>query len=475
MRRVAVQVPVALFTALVVAAVQCVFWSRVIPIWIPLAVVGLAVLAYFRPQRALLAVAVLAPLEGLWEPLLGVRMRGAEAVVLAFLTGALVRGWTIHRFKSVLTDRLNISALVLAAIVSASCIIQLWEPARDRRDFVDYILEHYLTSFRRYGSLFFAMLLLEGLALLVYAAHYCRARPELAAKLARMVVISAVAAAAYNFWFFAHELMETGEPAARLAEFFLQQRWSAHVGDVNAAGSFFAMTMSMAIGSSLSDRRHRTAWAAAGFILGVALWMTASRSAITAVLVVGTISLARAVFAQSVARRRAVVLTAAAVVALAAFSAQYFLSRPSTATASRAVSIRWLFLETTLHMVRTHPVAGVGIGQYARSSGEYAPPELLAIYRSENAHNNFAQIAGELGLPGLAAFLGVLVVSFSHLRRLQRPSPVTISAIAGLAVFILSWLGGHPLLVPAVAYPFWLTLGVVAGARSDIISTDFHG
>jgi hypothetical protein len=34
--------------------------------------------------------------------------------------------------------------------------------------------------------------------------------------------------------------------------------------------------------------------------------------------------------------------------------------------------------------------------------------------------------------------------------------------VLGLAVFILTWLGGHPLLVADVAYPFWITLGVVA-------------
>ena len=35
--------------------------------------------------------------------------------------------------------------------------------------------------------------------------------------------------------------------------------------------------------------------------------------------------------------------------------------------------------------------------------------------------------------------------------------------IAGLAAFILTWLGGHPLLVGEVAFPFWIVLGVAAG------------
>jgi hypothetical protein len=34
--------------------------------------------------------------------------------------------------------------------------------------------------------------------------------------------------------------------------------------------------------------------------------------------------------------------------------------------------------------------------------------------------------------------------------------------LLGLCAFVLTWLGGHPLLVPDAAYPFWITLGVAA-------------
>ena len=34
--------------------------------------------------------------------------------------------------------------------------------------------------------------------------------------------------------------------------------------------------------------------------------------------------------------------------------------------------------------------------------------------------------------------------------------------LLGLAAFILTWLGGHPLLVAEAAYPFWIALGVAA-------------
>ena len=150
---------------------------------------------------------------------------------------------------------------------------------------------------------------------------------------------------------------------------------------------------------------------------------------------------------------------------IGAFAAQYFLVRPLNATPSQAVNIRWMFLETTARMLADHPVFGVGIGQYARWSTHYSSPELLQIYTRENAHNNFAQIAGELGVVGLASFIAVLALCLWPARR---GPPAIAPALAGLAAFIVSWLGGHPLLVPEVAYPFWLTLAIVPGVASDL-------
>jgi hypothetical protein len=115
-------------------------------------------------------------------------------------------------------------------------------------------------------------------------------------------------------------------------------------------------------------------------------------------------------------------------------------------------------------MLQKEPLFGVGIGQYGLWSSEYAPPELLKFYPSENAHNNFAQVAGELGFVGLVAFVGLLVASLVRDKQTSHPSPVLLMpAISAIAVFVLTWLGGHPLLVPEVSYPFWLALGLASG------------
>ena len=461
---------IAIFTAVVLVLIQTVFWSPSITAAMGIVAIGTAVVAYFRPHNGLLVLAAIAPLGAVWGPLLGDRVRGGEALVLAFLAGALLRGWTLHRFWRLPWDRLQLAALLFGLLVAASCLEQLWLLGATSRSLFDYLIRHYLTSFRGFGAIFSAMLILEGLALLVYTAHYCRIQPDLGWRLARMLVIGAIAAAAINFWFFVHELIETGEPRARLVDFFVRLRWSAHVGDVNAAGSFFALFMFVAFGLALKDRTYRAAWTGAGAMLGLALWMTKSRTAVSAVLVVGALYIVRATIVRSISWWRLVILAVAVSALMVGFASQ--VARSSAA--ARSVNYRRMFLETTSHMIEAHPVFGVGIGQYARWSAHFSSPALIAIYPRENAHNNFAQVAGELGLTGLAAFVAVLAVCLWPRDRSRSGHPVVAPVLGGLAVFIVSWFGGHPLLVPEVAYPFWIALAIVPGTTSDIISRP-HG
>ena len=159
----------------------------------------------------------------------------------------------------------------------------------------------------------------------------------------------------------------------------------------------------------------------------------------------------------------------AAGVVLAVGAAIFLVFGTRGGTQSLAVSIRWVFLQTTLRMLFAEPAFGVGIGQYNLWSAHFAPPELFKLWRPDNAHNNLAQIAGELGLIGLTTFLIVLAVSLRS--RIAAANSLRWPLIAGVATFILTWLGGHPLLIPEVAYPFWITLGVAAA----FVAADFKG
>ena len=162
-----------IFTGVVILLLQPVFVSNAIFGWMTAIAIGVAVISYFRPHHGLLILAALTPLGPTLGALLGIPARESEALVLAFLAGVLLRGWALHQFRDVPLTKLHASAVLFAGVVALSCLA---DPAlRNRRGGL-YVTQHYLTSFRGLGMIFSAMLLVEGLRALLYAAHCCRTR-----------------------------------------------------------------------------------------------------------------------------------------------------------------------------------------------------------------------------------------------------------------------------------------------------------
>ena len=474
--RSVIRASLVLFTGVVLLLIQSAFWSSRVSAWMQAIIFATALLSYFRPHYGLLALAALAPLGQVGSRTLDSQMRGAEALVLAFLAGALVRGWTLREFRMFPSTRLEIAVLIFGFVVAASCIEQIWL-MQIQMDFAwpfaQNVLSHasryYLTSSRGFGLLFRAMLLLEGMALLMYAARYVRQYPQFGERLVVMIVVGAAGTALLTVWHVAAELMNTGQAQGRFVEFFAAQRWTVHVSDVNAAGSFFAMGMFIALGMAVRRSPYRFAWIATTCLLAGTTWMTHSRTAIAAVLLVLICIAAAVTVGRNIGVAKTIAVTAAASIALAVALWHYLGPRYFGGGAQRAIRIRWLFLGTTWRMLGAEPVFGIEIGQYFLWSREFATPEMLTYYQRENAHNNFAQIAGELGLAGLLSFVVVLGISLWRRGTDRTPNVVFMPVLAGLSAFILTWLGGHPLLVAEVSYPFWITLGVAAA----FVAADF--
>ncbi len=466
--RLLIRVSIAAFTVIVLLLIQSAFWSNRVSLWMQLIILATALLSYFRPKYSLLLLAAIVPLGQIGSRTLNSNMRGAEALVLAFLAGALVRGWTLRQFRSFPSTRLETAALVFGLIVAASCIEQLWF-LQIQRDYpwpfiegvLGYASQRYIATWQGFGMIFFAMLLLEGLALLLLTERYSREDERFARRLTFMLVAGAVGTALLTIGVVAREFWEAGPTQTGFVEFFSVNRWSVHIGDMNAAGSFFAMMMFIAVGIALINRMHRAYWLAAGALLLCATLMTGSRTAVATVGLLAVLVAGRFAFKTSSSLVR-VTLALAAVLAIA--GSVYLTSRTTTATGappSEAITIRKLFLQTTANMLAAEPAFGIGIGQFNLWSWRFGPPELLTVYKGDNAHNNFAQIAGELGGLGLAAFVAVLAWSL-WAPRVRDGGDLRAPIVIGLAAFILTWLGGHPLLVPEVAFPFWMALGLAA-------------
>lgn len=99
-----------------------------------------------------------------------------------------------------------------------------------------------------------------------------------------------------------------------------------------------------------------------------------------------------------------------------------------------SIGIRLDYYSTSLAIIRDHPLVGVGTGGFERAytaqvQGSGVPP-------SNNPHNQYLLLTAQLGLPGLAAFIGLLVVAWRAARRL--PTAFETDAARGLVLALAS-------------------------------------
>ena len=477
--RLLILASLALFTAVVLLLIQSAFWSTHVSAWMQAIIFATALLSYFRPQYGLLALAVLAPLGQVGSRTLDSNMRGAEALVLAFLAGALVRGWTLREFRTFPSMRLEIAALIFAFVVAASCLEQIWF-LQIRRDFpwpftqelFSYASRNYLTDYRDFSMIFRAMLLIEGLALMVYTLRYARRATQFPERLVLMIIVGAVATALLTIGHIVSQVRDVGNSQSSLFARLFAERWTAHTGDVNAAGAFFAMGMVIAAALAWRAHPHRPWLIGAASVLAIVMVMARSRTALGGVMLTLACLVSAATIGRVIGIAKAVTIAMVATLALAVTAWHVLGPDYFGSGAVIAVRVRWLFLGTTWRMLLAEPLFGIGIGQYFLWSESFATPEMFQYYRQENAHNNFAQVAGELGTIGILTFVIVLILALKRIDA-KGSSRFAMAVWLGLALFILTWLGNHPLLVPEVAIPFWLTLGV-AGAFAAVDSNTRH-
>ena len=211
-----------------------------------------------------------------------------------------------------------------------------------------------------------------------------RQRPTLAVTLPAALAASAAIAALLERAALARHRIAGGARALPAIGY----RVSAHVADVNAAGSYFAM---IAV-------PRRSAWRCASAATGARSGCAPGRRERGRPLAVrvaqrawrGAASVAdrrRAVGRDQPvrARARAAALAVAVLVAARrrAVRARLLESDPDY----RGVGFREQFIATSLRMIAARPLFGVGEGQYYRSSPLFLSPQLAWTYGVENAHN----------------------------------------------------------------------------------------
>jgi O-antigen ligase len=146
------------------------------------------------------------------------------------------------------------------------------------------------------------------------------------------------------------------------------------------------------------------------------------------------------------------------------------------------VSFRWRqgMWDKSVRMIRDRPMLGWGVGAYPMQQALYFHPDVptraqiqIAVLGRgllENAHNTYLQLAAELGLPGLALYLGVFGAFFgTGLRALPRlrkgfRRSVLIAALAAAAAHLVSAIGSPAWEFAECSLFLWavLAIGMVA-------------
>jgi hypothetical protein len=443
-----------------------------IPAFVSIALIGLCALSIFRPDAALYVVACGVPIAA-W---LGRHVNGSvswpETLAVAFCAGYCARG---SRQRTRERDSLDAPILLAAALVAASLAVQFFIDAWRfgggpiRADLSELLTSRYFVSAASFDPVDAAMRLLESLVLLRAAASASREDARTGPRLIAWIVCGASAAALLNLlrlWVSADRV------EAAVAEFvriLMTERVNVHYGDVNAAGSYFVMTFLAAIGLALRPRG--LPWLIAALLVGSSVWITGSRTAVMAGLLAMTVPAGAIVWRLGPSSVRRTTLAAAGLTfaLLSAVAAYSIPERGNQQSVSSAAHVRWELARTSFRMTAVSPSFGVGIGRFYSRSGEFSSPELLRAFPPaihENAHNNFLQILAELGIVGLIVLVWLLLAAARlcvQLLRADERDPLRWAAVTGLFAFVLSWLGGHPLLIDEPAFTFWLLLGAVSG------------
>jgi O-antigen ligase len=460
------------FTSLLVA----VFRIDHVGAEIEIAVLLVATLAAVSPAAALPVLAAIVPIAAfVVSRYANPAVAWPGVLVVAGLTGfslhALtrrVRGRHLHSTLAV--PAILFGALVIASMVAHLAVMRLRFGPAFGDVVVSYLTRSQFFDARSFPALHAGLLLLEGLVLFAVVARECEARPALMPLVLKTSAIGAVFAAAINVFTLARAAARGDDFWSALARYASTLRWSVPYADVNAAGSYFLMGALLAAGAGAAVTGvRRVSWAAAAVLVSGALWLTGSRAAVLAGILGVAVTFAIVHLSRAGSRhvRRAAALAAVACLVGIGLTAA-LPKRGTQKSTSTALDVRLGLAQASARMIASRPVFGIGLGEFYQRSGEFSSPDLVQLFPPavhENAHNNFLQVAAELGLAGGLTFAwliaAILTLAFRGAARTRRAAD-TLRA-AAVAGFIITWLGGHPLLIPDIAFPFWIAAGALAG------------
>ena len=133
--------------------------------------------------------------------------------------------------------------------------------------------------------------------------------------------------------------------------------------------------------------------------------------------------------------------------------------------ASISMGTRLFMYKNTIPLILDHPYLGTGIGMFRYAFTPYRPPQRTNFWWY--AHNDYLQIASEIGLIGLAVFLFlVIIVLIKGFKALKLASNFNRAIILGVLAGILSILvhglfDANLSVIPANILHFYTIMGLL--------------
>jgi O-antigen ligase len=438
--------------------------------WLKIVLLALGVLSALSPTSGVAVLAIALPLTTAVDALAGWSPAPAEltdALMLACVAGA---SWRLAMPGRGPATRLGPPALLFGAVVIASAIVDLHglQVVAPRRLVLDEIWRHvtvrYWLDFREFVVLHVAVRWIAGLTLAVYIERLLRASPDRAPFVLRVWIIAGIAGSLLTLLRLAEIVVSSsGGVIATLVWVARDLRISVLQPDVNAAGSYFALFLLPAFVVGWRRRRY---WilAIAAPLAALAFALARSRAAIGAVIAVACARLVRG--------PGSLIVRLGGIVAVLVIGTGLFVSIAESHTHAlwaNASRVRVQMTQVAVRTIHKYPAFGVGLSDYIPRSQRFVTPDMTMLItfapNGENAHNNYLQVAAELGIPGAVIFLWLMtaVVAPTWTGRSTAGNPEYEGMALGVTSFLVSAAFHQPWLVPEVFAIFMFALGVTAG------------
>lgn len=257
-----------------------------------------------------------------------------------------------------------------------------------------------------------------------------------------------------------------------LGQHFFQLDWvlqsyrpASTFANRNATGAYILMAMPLGVGLMVSayQGRFRTAyqqrfkkwdiglWFVAGILaiamatMAMFMYVGNCRLGMVGIVVLGSYYLIK--YLHKIKRTRLGVL----IVTLFLVSA--FCIKPNFF--EHGAKDKTLRLWNTLEIIKKHPVAGVGIGNFKVHYDKYTPLN----WNTNDAHNDYVQVVCELGIIG--AYLAFLVIFYAFRGSFKKCDIYSTSLKAGLGAFMVIAIFWFPMAMAVDPFICALYLGIL--------------